>query len=545
MMINTDVSRRRRQFYKRALTLSSIPPQLIPEVENETDEDEQSKLLKSPKHTVKTGEKNTIVLDEGNGTKTTLIKDGDSVLADVMVPADVTNKRALFQQRKSITISSDEPLLPLKDSPGKKATFSRSPTSPSAILAKFKDRIQQSLFITSTEWPSAAAILNDRRQKANEHAKATLHQKDLDIESIHMTELTKKRKRCRRSDTVGHAAEGESIENTDRFRRCRMKSDPIVYSVQKENTPLNDDTLPPDIDIKNRDAARDAFRRRSISEDTYDRLPTTFLKERKQIQASHVGGVACVEGDLSSNKSSNSGGIVCSNEDLQEILTCYKREKSPTSVVVSSQSSSDKDQGKCPRPSYTSQSSCTYSYSSQISETSTGSRVIDGSQDAFCDNFPKSYTRVSSASSSVHVYPEVILDSSKNQNDCGCSNTYYVNNVDLDCSGQKTSENDPDEMTRNLDDEAQQQPPEVRFDEYGQTWDVYGAEFDPEILGSAIQKHLEKLMNSNKTASDTTTVNQASGCSGSEQESRSKAFINWWRFLCLFGTNKQSEANVC
>lgn len=36
--------------------------------------------------------------------------------------------------------------------------------------------------------------------------------------------------------------------------------------------------------------------------------------------------------------------------------------------------------------------------------------------------------------------------------------------------------------------------PEVVYDEYGQTWDVYGAEFDPEILGRAIQTHLEKLM---------------------------------------------------
>lgn len=35
---------------------------------------------------------------------------------------------------------------------------------------------------------------------------------------------------------------------------------------------------------------------------------------------------------------------------------------------------------------------------------------------------------------------------------------------------------------------------EVVFDEHGQTWDIYGAEFDPEILGQAIQSHLEKIM---------------------------------------------------
>jgi hypothetical protein len=38
------------------------------------------------------------------------------------------------------------------------------------------------------------------------------------------------------------------------------------------------------------------------------------------------------------------------------------------------------------------------------------------------------------------------------------------------------------------------EPPDVVFDDQGQTWDVYGAEFDPSILGAAIQKHLFKMM---------------------------------------------------
>jgi len=35
---------------------------------------------------------------------------------------------------------------------------------------------------------------------------------------------------------------------------------------------------------------------------------------------------------------------------------------------------------------------------------------------------------------------------------------------------------------------------DVEFDELGQTWDVYGAELDPEMLGEAIQTHLERIM---------------------------------------------------
>jgi hypothetical protein len=40
--------------------------------------------------------------------------------------------------------------------------------------------------------------------------------------------------------------------------------------------------------------------------------------------------------------------------------------------------------------------------------------------------------------------------------------------------------------------------PDVVFDEHGQTWDVYGAEFDPEILGQAIQSYLEKIIRRKK-----------------------------------------------
>jgi len=29
-------------------------------------------------------------------------------------------------------------------------------------------------------------------------------------------------------------------------------------------------------------------------------------------------------------------------------------------------------------------------------------------------------------------------------------------------------------------------PPDVVYDEHGQTWDVYGAEFDPVILGRPV-----------------------------------------------------------
>ena len=37
-------------------------------------------------------------------------------------------------------------------------------------------------------------------------------------------------------------------------------------------------------------------------------------------------------------------------------------------------------------------------------------------------------------------------------------------------------------------------PREVAFDADGRTWGVYGAELDPEVLGNAIQRHLQSIM---------------------------------------------------
>jgi len=51
---------------------------------------------------------------------------------------------------------------------------------------------------------------------------------------------------------------------------------------------------------------------------------------------------------------------------------------------------------------------------------------------------------------------------------------------------------------------------EVEFDEHGQTWDVYGAEFDPEILGRAIQAHLQHIMRAHNQDQHSTGEHQSS-----------------------------------
>jgi len=94
--------------------------------------------------------------------------------------------------------------------------------------------------------------------------------------------------------------------------------------------------------------------------------------------------------------------------------------------------------------------------------------------------------------------------------------------------------------------------PDVVYDEYGQTWDVYGAEFDPAILGQAIQAHLEKIMErkarvvaasdeQRRPSFERMTVEEAgskeeSGClsgrDGSRLRQRNRAVSFVLRYLC-------------
>lgn len=317
-----------------------------------------------------------------------------------------------------------------------------------------------------------------------------------------------------------------------------------------------------------------------------------------------AGGPVINSSLASSQSSTTSGGVICSNEDLHEILNSYKREKSPTPVIAPSRTISA-DVSKYPRQSYTtsgnqppylnqssyspyvSQPSYKPSYMSQSSVSSNisvdsviGTPTAGGTADTganVCDNVSRVYSRLgsnSSASSSVHVYPEVILDSCNGQATVVGSLDYFSGNSNYDgrtVIGDNIERRrsrdvyDPsvneqrEDGLENEDEEEIQQPPEIIFDEYGQTWDVYGAEFDPEILGSAIQRHLDRLMNKtieerNKQR-DFADANVSQPCCSSHinqdihmNESNSKTLVSWWRFLCLFGTSNtklEHEQTVC
>ena len=109
--------------------------------------------------------------------------------------------------------------------------------------------------------------------------------------------------------------------------------------------------------------------------------------------------------------------------------------------------------------------------------------------------------------------------------------------------GPGLSEEDEDEEEGEEDGEGGKKKskpvPEIVFDENGQTWDVYGAEFDPEVLGIAIQRHLEKMME--RMMAPAPLVEEAevsrpcgAGAVNTQVEAKSESSSFWVRLLCLF-----------
>jgi hypothetical protein len=79
---------------------------------------------------------------------------------------------------------------------------------------------------------------------------------------------------------------------------------------------------------------------------------------------------------------------------------------------------------------------------------------------------------------------------------------------------------------------------EIVFDELGQTWDVYGAEFDPEILGKAIQTHLERIMHNRRRdschtePSDYRLMRESIDDNDNTAADNSLMSMCFWHYLC-------------
>ncbi|ELU16688.1 hypothetical protein CAPTEDRAFT_223299 [Capitella teleta] len=335
----------------------------------------------------------------------------------------------------------------------KKTKLGRAPSTPSVLLSKVKERIREKVFQASTDW-NAAAIVQERRQRAVESFEAKLSRKksgEVEIEHIPMKDLHSKKKRGRmRSDPIPVVVATSSRESDD-FCPC----DSPQPSCSRDEGPS---------------AARLAFRRRSISEDTYD---------RPLVQ--HPAATAAY-------RNSSDSGVICSSVDLKAMKTDFKKRRSPRPSKQDLRSLSV-DQTKL-LDSQNSMESVSSGYSAQSS-------VSAGKYDAEVDegltsDTPSEY----SAQMRQPLVPRIVGgDGSQNRTVGDGGQNITLQNATLLYGSL-------DESTPGCQDEPLKPIPEIVFDAQGQTWDVYGAEFDPEVLGEAIQRHLVKLMLSKTDSMD-------------------------------------------
>ena len=290
-------------------------------------------------------------------------------------------------------------------------------------------------------------------------------------------------------------------------------------------------------------AAKCAFRRRSISEDTYDRLPVSYMRPY------HEGASPECE-----PSSSGSSGIVCSKEDLKAMVFDHRRRRSPGPLRVAMRTLS-LDAGRLRSALFDSAVSSRVSTESQLSESSRYSSISmqgDSIEEENCALMKCLETDIGSAAgSNLHIYPEVKLDSRSS------SRVPSFSLASGECS--RSSSRVPSfSLASTKDEPIRQTVPDIVYDENGQTWDVYGAEFDPEILGEAIQRHLMHLMQpkleeQEEEVESTTPLQEVcqhgdkpdSSCSPSPSSSKKAVGVGvsyWLRMLCSFAGRRRSRS---
>ena len=161
----------------------------------------------------------------------------------------------------------------------------RTPSSPSVFFSKVKERIREKVYETSAEWPHMAAIVQERRQRAADafEARMSIHRQNAALQG-HGTGNEPETHACDESSS-GHKG-----------RRVRIKSDQMVPHRASPSSSCGSSTS----NSFDKEGAKSAFRRRSISEDTYNRQPG------------------------SSQVPEDRGGVVCSNDELRAIVFEHK-----------------------------------------------------------------------------------------------------------------------------------------------------------------------------------------------------------------------------
>ena len=466
-------ARRRRAQFNRSLTLPSdyIHEESTEEAEEQSSE--QSQLLGNQ----------PCITEDSNETSMESENESSDNQSPLRKPLVSQTKRAKLQRSVTMAAGDHRPLLEKHSTMDVKTTtdVSKSPLMSSTLLSKVKERIKQKV-MQSTEWPNAAAIVQERRQRALDALEATFNSGNYrGVDIIPLKDMTNK-------------------ESTKRRSRVRSEPVPAQYSTQVST---NSNTS-------------------SVSD-----TPSTSSGQQKPIKARRS-----VSETYATSASASFNGIICSNEDLKSILQDFKVQRKPLPPKPYKRTQS-LDCGRMQtlisqsQISHESTSSGTSLLSESIEEQVDNNQTIvnmdfnedDEKEDQDLSDKPKSKTKPRHLTLTLREYS-------------------HLTSVDEGADGNSSEDGGGSP--------SQAQPAEIRFDEHGQTWDIYGAEFDPEILGFAIQKHLDRMM-SPETITEEVDENGNGGDTNKSSEESPEALHEdtsfWDKLLCLFRRRRSTNTS--
>jgi len=218
-----------------------------------------------------------------------------------------------------------------------------------------------------------------------------------------------------------------------------------------------------------REAARAAFRRhRSVS--CEDSGSSTVDGKLHPESASAAAGITGSKEQRESSSNSDISGIVCSSKDLQSIIALSRQASLASPVSVRNVQSVDV-------------ADATFQKSRDESSADKRRRLTaDRTGAGPTVNVHVECSTVASATSTKPL-------SGDDDDDRDLATP--LSGSESDCVPM-TSSNEPEVAAAAA--AATKPPSEAVYDADGRTWDVYGADMDPEVLGNAIQRHLQSIM---------------------------------------------------
>lgn len=303
-------------------------------------------------------------------------------------------------------------------------------TSGRLLLSKMKERIRDTVLQTTSEWP---AVMQERRQRA-------AIQFEMQAAKMMVDE-----RRSAAAETT--AAEAKSVT----------------------------------VAVDRKEAARAAFRRnRSAScEDAI----TSMLHPA----SAETVGIKFGRRERRGSPNSDSSGIICSSKDFQSIIELSRQEiardvESPTCKSTSVSSPSPRtttapvivNYGETPEKS-----------KSEKHRHPTGDSI---SESMGVEELDVGCSQAAATTSVIETKP-ICIDSCT-PTSFGTKQSDHIATTSLNDPGRSSA----DEVAADCQASSRPKPPEVVYDDEGQTWDIYGAQLDPEVLGDAIQRHLQCIM---------------------------------------------------